>query len=73
MAPKALDVGAQLIDGALGVVIVKVHIGNRGEVNLGALELADGGPHDLAPLTRGSLIGELDDGVAHGLKLGQRV
>ncbi len=73
MTPKALDVGAQLVERTLGCSIVDVHVGDRRQVDLGALELSDGGPQDLALLAYGSLRGELDDGVAHAPKLGGRV
>jgi len=70
---QALDLDSQLIEQPQRRRFVQVHIGNRGQVDLGPLELANGRPQDLTLLAWGPLRVELDDGAAHGLKLGRLV
>ena len=73
VAPQAVEIRSQLAEGPFRVTITEVHERDRGQVDLGPLELADRRPQDLSTLSNGSLIGELDDGVAHVPKLGGRV
>jgi hypothetical protein len=67
---EPLDIRAELSDCTLGRTVVELHVGNRGQVDLGAIELADCRPEDLPLLVGRPLFGELKDGVAHDSTLG---
>ena len=73
MSPEGVEIHPQLAERSLRGTVVDVHIPNRGQIDVGTLELADCGPQDLASLAGGSVLGELDDGVAHVSKLGRAV
>jgi hypothetical protein len=75
---EGFEVGAEPADRPLGGTIVDVQVGDGGQVDLGAVELPDGCPEDLAPLIRVPAGRELKDGAAHdpklrGLLLGSRL
>jgi hypothetical protein len=73
VSPQRVEVRAQLADGPLGGSIVQVHVRHSRQVNLGAFDLADGCPEDLALLACGSLCRQLQNGIAHESKLGRQV
>ncbi len=70
MPLEPVDIRAELSDCTLGRTVVELHVGHRGQVNLGAIELADCRPEDLPLLAGRPLFRELKDGVAHDSTLG---
>ena len=73
MSLETLDIRVQLPDGALRGPVVQLHVSHRGQVDLSAVELADGRPQDPALLAGRSLFRKLKDRVAHESKLGGRL
>src|SRR5258708_4329072 len=69
VAAEIREVAAHLVESLLGFPVSKVHVGDRGQVEVGALELAHGRTQDLAPLVGGPRLRKLEDGVAHLFKL----
>src|ERR1700681_1089331 len=70
MPSKALDVGAQLVDGLPCTSVVQTHVGDGSDVDLGPIQLSHRGAQHLASFVGGPRFGELKDGVAHASKLG---
>ena len=73
VAVQPIQLGAQLGERPAGHRIAEVHVGDRGEVDLGALQLTEGCPQNLPVLVRGALVGHSKDRVAHESKLGTPV
>ena len=79
---EGLEIGSEPADRPLGSPVVDVHVTDGGQVDLGAIELADSRPKYLPPLIRAPAGRELKDGAAHdpnlrgrllGSRLGQGV
>jgi len=49
-AAEAVQVGTQPAEGSINRLFSEIHVGHRGQVDLGPIELADGGPEHLAGL-----------------------
>jgi hypothetical protein len=73
VSPEAFEIGAKLVERPPSRVVVQLHVGHRRQVKVGAFELADRCPRDLAPFVGGPDSRQLNDGVAHDFNLGGRL